>query len=318
MKRLTYIFTILSFLLFPLSVFATTKVELKQVSNNEINTVIHFEDGFIGGIDLTLKLDKNIKVTNFKFNNSLSDKFTKEYDYKNNTLNIKITTGGVDKKHNLVNEKKELNVGSIFVEATTNTDYKIEAKILTVINNSLNSATINDLTTPTNEFTYKLSNTSSSTSKEENKDTETQDKDSSNKTDTDNNKDTVNKEDKENNTSNNQNTNTSTNKEDNNKTNSSNSNSNTNTSTNNNNKEETTNDKVTDKDKNDNKVEENKDTEEDNDNIENNNEKKEEQNDTKKEEKKNNKNITSTVILTGAGIVILSGIIFKVISIKKQ
>ena len=68
-KIITYLITLAIFILFPLTFTkAATKVEFREVSNGVIDTTIHFEEGFVGGIDLSLKVSDNVSIKDFTFN----------------------------------------------------------------------------------------------------------------------------------------------------------------------------------------------------------------------------------------------------------
>ena len=93
------------------SVKAATKMVFDETSNGNIKTSIHFEDGFVGGIDITLKYSGNVKYKQINLDSGLTKKeYTQNvtHDEKNKTINIKVTTGGVSNKNNLLNINKEL------------------------------------------------------------------------------------------------------------------------------------------------------------------------------------------------------------------
>ncbi len=303
-KKLTYILGIITFMLFPLMASASTKVELKETKTGEINSTIHFEEGFVGGIDLSIKVTGDIKVEKFNFNNEFTkNNYTTYYNYNKNILTIKITTGGISQKHNLLNKDKEVSLGKIILSPTSKekTNYSLEATNLTIINNNWQSVEVEEFTTPTKDFTYQITNESStntSNNQDNNKDNkddnetknDSQNNDSTNKNETDSNnldnKDTSsNKE-----TSNNIKDNTSSN----------------NTENNQNENDEQSNNS-------ENKLNETENNETDNDS-------KETQNDTKKEETKEEKslNIKNILIILGIGIVIIAGIIFFITKIKNK
>ena len=91
-KILTYLFTLTAFILIPLtSTKALTKVTFNEVSNGSLETNIRFDEGFVGGLDISIQLSDNVEVKNFVFNNSLEN-CVKEYDFNKDThtLNIKV------------------------------------------------------------------------------------------------------------------------------------------------------------------------------------------------------------------------------------
>ncbi len=179
------------------SVDALTKVNFGEESNGKIKTTLHFEEGFVGGVELVLKLEGDVSVKNFAFDNKISSSnYEKSYDYNNgnHTLTIRITTGGVGSSHNLLNSKKELLLGNIELstDSLENVNYKLSESSLTVVDNSWNSKkvsqehiTLGDKT----EFTYVVTNTS-----EENPPVDEDKDEEEDKKDEDDNKDDNNKE----------------------------------------------------------------------------------------------------------------------------
>ena len=179
MKKITYIIITLMLVLAPLKALAASRVTLTEKDNGVIDTKLLFDDGFVGGLDLNITLSDNVKVSKFDFNKDFAkNKYTTEYTYKDGTLNIKITTGG----KNLLNEKKELNLGTI--NLSTNSDksvsYAINVNNMKVIDINLKSYELEKnaiVVNGQNIFTYEVAN----------KDEQTEDKDDNNKTE-DNNK----------------------------------------------------------------------------------------------------------------------------------
>ncbi len=163
MKKITtFIIAITLFMLFPITSKALNKVNLAEDSNGKLNTTLHFEEGFIGGIDLKLKIAGNVTVKDLSFNNKIKENnYTANYDYdaKNKTLEIKIVTGGRGSTHNLLNAKKELLLGIITLStnAKENVKYSFSVDSLTIIDNNLDSQNISkeDITFgDTSNFTY--------------------------------------------------------------------------------------------------------------------------------------------------------------------
>ena len=191
-KKISYLCLCAFFFLFPLTfVKATSKVEFKEVSNGVINTTIHFDEGFVGGIDLSIQLSDNVEIANEKAINFNCQDCTKHYsfDKKNHTLNIIVTSGGIGTKHNLLNKEKQLNVGNITIENTfkeTNS-YSLKALNLQIIDNTWNSISIENTkdeattfqyvikkeNTPSTETTNPSESTNSSSSNNSNTDTNT-------------------------------------------------------------------------------------------------------------------------------------------------
>lgn len=142
------------------SVDALTKVNFSEEDNGRIQTTLHFEEGFVGGVELVLKLDGEVFVKNFAFPTSITSKgYKTSYDYNNNTLTVRITTGGVGVSHNLLNSKKELQLGTIEVSSDSGKDvvYKLSESSITIVDNNWDSQVISQehiTLGDKNEFTY--------------------------------------------------------------------------------------------------------------------------------------------------------------------
>lgn len=142
-KVFTKIIVLTLFMLFPLTfTSAITKVEFSEVSNGVINTTVHFDEGFVGGIDLVLKLSNNIDIKDFIFKSSFNN-YIKDYNFdkNNHTLTIKVTAGGIGVKHNLLNEKKELNLGDInlLTNYKESFEYTLDVKSIKIVDNNWDS-----------------------------------------------------------------------------------------------------------------------------------------------------------------------------------
>ena len=178
-KIITSIIAITLIMLFPITSKALTKVNLAEDSNGKLSTTIHFEEGFVGGIDLKLKITGNVEVKDLSFNSKIKEnKYTTKYDYdtKNKILEIQITTGGKGSTHNLLNDKKELSLGIITLSTKSkeNEKYSFSIDSLKIIDNNLNSYNIEKehLTLgDANKFTYVVNK--EDTTNEEEKDDKT-------------------------------------------------------------------------------------------------------------------------------------------------
>lgn len=167
-KKISYLCLCAFFFLFPLTfVKATSKVEFKEVSNGVINTTIHFDEGFVGGIDLSIQLSDNVEIASEKAIAFNCQDCTKHYsfDKKNHTLNIIVTSGGIGTEHNLLNKEKQLNVGNITIQNTfkETSAYSLEAVNLQIIDNTWNSLSIENISKESTTFQYvvKKENTNS-------------------------------------------------------------------------------------------------------------------------------------------------------------
>lgn len=151
---------------------ASTKLVFKEASNGNVNTSIHFEAGFIGGIDITLKLEGNVKYKSFDLNKNLANKGFVNTSYDENTHSVKIVvvTGGIGTSYNLLNNQKQLDLGKLVVEnvANSDTNYSVTCSNLTVLDNSWNSLQI----TPeleNNNLTYTVAKQDDKDNNDDNK-----------------------------------------------------------------------------------------------------------------------------------------------------
>ena len=198
---------VLSLFLSLSSVNAATKLTFHEEGNGNIKSVLHFEDGFIGGLDITLKVDGNINFQKMNLDSKLtSSNFTTKtsYDDKTKELNIVVVTGGVGTSHNLLNIDKDLVLGNILFDTSNKKDisYTIQCGSLTTLDNAWKSHEI----TPEvekNNFTYKINSS-------ENQEEDTSSKEESSSTDKNKEQDKE-KEENKNTSTTNKNTSTTTN-----------------------------------------------------------------------------------------------------------
>ena len=147
-KKILFVITLMvSIFSFSSSVLALTKINFKETGNGQINTTLHFEEGFVGGIDITLKVKGNVSVQDFKFADKIvSSKYDSEYVYDKdkNTLIIRVTTGGIGSSHNLLNNKKELELGTIDFTSSDKADvvYELEETAFKIVGNNWESQVI--------------------------------------------------------------------------------------------------------------------------------------------------------------------------------
>ncbi len=197
---------VLSLFLSLSSVNAATKLTFHEEGNGNIKSVLHFEDGFIGGLDITLKVDGNINFQKMNLDSKLtSSNFTTKtsYDDKTKELNIVVVTGGVGTSHNLLNIDKDLVLGNILFDTSSKKDisYTIQCGSLTTLDNAWKSHEI----TPEvekNNFTYKINSS-------ENQEEDTSSKEESSSTDKNKEQDKE-KEENKNTSTTNKNTSTTT------------------------------------------------------------------------------------------------------------
>ena len=188
-KVMLFVITlIVSMFSFSSSVLALTKINFKETGNGQINMALHFEEGFVGGIDITLKIKGNVNVKNFRFADKIvSGNYDSEYKYdkEKNVLSIQVTTGGIGASHNLLNDKKELVLGTIEFTSSekNNVNYTLEETAFKIVGNSWDSQVIDKdsiVLGEETEFVYKIEESSGEASKPENKPSEDDDKNKDN------------------------------------------------------------------------------------------------------------------------------------------
>lgn len=165
MKKLLYMIAFLvgMFCFIP-ATYALTNIEFQQTNNGTIKTSLHFEEGFVGGIELVLKIDGDVSVSKFAFDSKINNSnFTKDYTYdaKAKTLTIRITSGGIGTSHNLLNANKELSLGTITfsTSAKSSVKYSLTQSNLVILDNNWNSQTIEKehiTLGDNNKFTYTI------------------------------------------------------------------------------------------------------------------------------------------------------------------
>ena len=161
-KTFIYITSILLGLFISItSVKATTKVSLTEKSNGNINTKLHFEEGFVGGVDVAFKVTGDVNVQNFTFNSKVGNKSGKTYSYdnKNKILKVRVTSGGIGTSHNLLDTSKELDLGNIVLNTTAKStvSYSLTPTSLKVVDNSWNAKTIDTNADDKKDFNYNIS-----------------------------------------------------------------------------------------------------------------------------------------------------------------
>jgi len=167
-KRFLVFLCFFLFLSFASSVEAKTVVEPKQKSNGNITLPFSFEEGYVGGLSVTVKINGSVTVKSFTWNSEFPKTYTKHYSYdkNSNTLKIYIATGSNEK--NLVDKKGNVS----FSFSITN---------LTIVDASYASIAKDDLEVVKNSFTYQVSSTNQGnspttpTDKDEEKDPPTED-----------------------------------------------------------------------------------------------------------------------------------------------
>lgn len=162
MKRLLWIsFSIVLFLSGISKIKADTILEPVSNKNGNVEINLDFEEGYVGAIDLTLKVSSNVKVTGVNWDTSLSTSYTKRYTYDeiNHVVKIYLATGNNTK--NLVDKTGKLKVGNLTVKSANGetVNYTVEATSLSIVDANYASIAKTDLKIGgNNQFTYQVTN----------------------------------------------------------------------------------------------------------------------------------------------------------------
>ena len=148
---------------------ALTEIHFNEKANGAIRTTLHFEEGFVGGIDITFHVTGNVFVQDFQFSDKIaSNSYGKEFQYdgEKQFLTIRVTTGGIGTSHNLLNEKKELELGTIVLGTTSsqNENYQLSETTFQIVDNTWASQTIEQshiVLGDETSFVYQVTNSDS-------------------------------------------------------------------------------------------------------------------------------------------------------------
>jgi len=134
MKKIVWFSLSVFLFLFGIShVKAATLLSLLEASNGNISTSLNFEEGYVGGIDVTLKVSGNVSLSSISWDSSITSNYTKKYSYDNTnqTIRIIITTG--NQTRNLANKDGVVSIGTLVFNGNDKTDYTIDITSLTYI-----------------------------------------------------------------------------------------------------------------------------------------------------------------------------------------
>lgn len=148
MKKFIWItFSICSFL-FMMTAKANTTAHLESKSNGLVNVGLTFEEGYVGGVDLTLKVSGQVSLSDIIWNSTIANSYTKRYSYnaQNQTIRIIITTG--DRTKNLVDKKGNATLATLKFKnnGIEQSNYSVGITNLTIVDAEYTSVIKNDLT----------------------------------------------------------------------------------------------------------------------------------------------------------------------------
>ncbi len=163
MKKLLWIgFSIVLFFSGISGIKAETVLEPVSNKNGNVEINLNFEEGYVGAIDLTLKVSSNVKVTGVNWNTSFATTVIKRYTYDetNHIVKIYLATGNNTK--NLVDKNGNLKIGNLTVKSVNGetADYTVEITSLSIVDANYASIAKTDLRiSGNNQFTYQVTNT---------------------------------------------------------------------------------------------------------------------------------------------------------------
>lgn len=154
-KIILFSLSIFLFLFGISSVKASTLLNVTEVNNGNINTSLNFEEGYVGGIDITLKVSGNVSLSSINWDTSILSNYTKKYSYDevNHTIRIIVTTG--NQTRNLANKDGLVSIGTLVFNGNDKSNYTIDITSLTYIDANYTSIVKSDLAVGgTNSFVY--------------------------------------------------------------------------------------------------------------------------------------------------------------------
>lgn len=152
MKRIIWvIFGTVLFLSGISHIDAKTVIEPTSSQGN-VALNLSFEEGYVGGIDLTLKVNGAVSLSKVNWSSVIASNYTKHYSYDESTgtLRLIVTTG--NQKHNLVDKKGNVGLGTLSFKSNGKTNYTISATALTIVDATYQSIVKKDLKTKSNQF----------------------------------------------------------------------------------------------------------------------------------------------------------------------
>lgn len=147
MKKIVWtFFSIVLFLSGISHIEAKTIIEPTS-DNGNVKINLSFEEGYVGGIDATFKINGQVSLTGVNWNSAITNNYTKRYSYdeKSGTIRLIVTTG--NQKNNLLDKKGNVSLGSLSFKSKTSSKatYTVELVSLTMVDATYQSIVKNDL-----------------------------------------------------------------------------------------------------------------------------------------------------------------------------
>lgn len=164
MKKIIWTFFSIVLFLSGMS-YIEAKTIIEPISDNgNVKVNLSFEEGYVGGIDLTLKIKGQVSLDRVNWSSAIASNYTKRYSYDETkgTLRLIVTTG--NQKNNLLDKKGNVSLGTITFKSKTGskTNYTVELSSLTIVDATYQSISKNDLEQKgSNKFVAGISNNQS-------------------------------------------------------------------------------------------------------------------------------------------------------------
>ena len=161
-KYMFVMFSMFIFLLSSLEVNASVTLNTSESSNGVIKTNLSFKQGFVGGIDVSFKVNGDVDVSNVVWDNGLSNNYTKRYFYDSNSKTLRIIIATGDLTRNLLDRDGNMTIGEIKFSnnSTVNKNYSMDITSTTIVDAVYKSLNINDISNDNNkEYVLKVDNT---------------------------------------------------------------------------------------------------------------------------------------------------------------
>lgn len=147
MKKIIWVFVSIGLFLFGIS-HIEAKTIIEPISDNgNVKVNLSFEEGYVGGIDLVLKIKGQVSLDRINWSSAIASSYTKRYSYDEKTgiVRLIVTTG--NQKNNLLDKKGNVSLATIVFKSKTNskTNYTVELSSLTIVDATYQSIVKNDL-----------------------------------------------------------------------------------------------------------------------------------------------------------------------------
>lgn len=162
MKKLLWLsFSVVLFLFGISHIEAKTLLQTSKGNNGEVGIALAFEEGYIGGIDLTLEVSEQASLIGIRWNDALAKAPTKKYTYDATTHKIKIVVATGNQTINLVDKNGMMQIGTLIFQTTNGNTvrYTLDMIALTIVDATYSSIKKDDFSiNGSREFLYQVNN----------------------------------------------------------------------------------------------------------------------------------------------------------------